>query len=127
MAEKEPRPALIRFKRLSQEARLPAYAHQGDAGFDIATTEERTLSPGDWYAFSTGLASEFPHGFYVEVRDRSGHAHKHGLHVLGGTIDSGFRGEWQVILPVAQAKIEEAERLSQTERGTGGLGSSGRK
>lgn len=140
---------VLKFKLLTKDTKLPQYAHPGDAGFDLYSTEEKTLRAGEWYPFRTGLASEFPPGFYVEVRGRSGLAHHHAIHVLGGTIDTGYRGEWQVILinlgkksykveaderiaqgvllPVAQAKIIESGKLSQTRRGEGGFGSTGRK
>lgn len=150
MVEKEKtQPVILKFRLLSSEAKLPTYAHPGDAGFDIHSLEDKTLAPGDWHPFSTGLSSEFPEGFYVEVRGRSGHAHNHALHVLGGTIDAGFRGEWQIILinlgrepykvekreriaqglliPVEHAKIMQTARLSKTQRGVGGFGSTGKK
>lgn len=139
----------IKFRLLKTGAKLPTYAHPDDAGFDIYSIEEKMLKPGDWHPFGTGLASEFPAGFYVEIRGRSGLAHHNAIHVLGGTVDAGFRGEWQIILinlgkklykvekderiaqgvliPIAQAEIKETKKLSETLRGAGGFGSSGKK
>lgn len=149
MEEREkPKQPVIKFKLLTKEAKLPTYAHEGDAGFDISTTEEKTLNPDERHAFSTGLASEIPPGYYVQLGDRSGHALKHGLHVLAGKVDERYRDEWKVVLvnmgdkpypvekgekiaqgelrPRIEAKFEEVEELPETDRGPG-FGSSGKR
>lgn len=140
---------VIRFKLISKEARLPTYAHDGDAGFDIYSTESRVIKPGLIEIFSTGLTSEFPKEWFISFRDRGGLAAKHGIHVLAGVLDSGYRGEWKVVLinlgkkiykvekgeriaqgillPIAKAKIKEVKNLRKTKRGSGRFGSTGKK
>ena len=148
MAEREPRPT-IRIKRLREEAQLPTYTHEGDAGFDLYSTEEYSLQPRERHAFKLGIASEIPPGWFVSFRDRSGNAGRHGVHVLAGVVDSGYRGEWGVILinlgdkpfsvkegdriaqgilqQVGQAKIVETDELKGSARGESGFGSSGKR
>ena len=140
---------LIKFKFLNKNAKLPTYAHKGDAGFDIFTIEAKIIKPASIEIFSTGLASEFPESWFVSFRDRGGLAAKHGIHTLAGVVDSGYRGEWKVVLinlgkkiykvekgeriaqgillPIAIAKIKEVKNLSETKRGSGRFGSTGRK
>lgn len=140
---------VVKFQLLREGAKLPAYAHPGDAGFDLYSTETKTLEPGERYVFQLDIASEIPQGFFVSFRDKSGLAAKYGLHTLAGVIDSGYRGEWGVVIvntgtePVTinkgdkiaqgilqeapQAKIVEVEKLSETERGSGGFGSTGKR
>lgn len=143
------RKPVIKFKKLSPLAILPSYAHDNDAGMDIYSIEKKTLKPRDFYLFKTGVAAEIPAGYFISVRDKSGLAAKQALHVLGGVIDEGYRGEWAVILinlgkakytiekgdklaqavlqPVGHAKIREVKKISETVRGKGGFGSTGRK
>lgn len=153
-----PQPMEIRFTRLHAYARPPCRAHATDAGFDLyALPEERTydtpftthraLHPGERRLFRTGIAAAIPPGFYGRIADRSGNALKHGLHVLGGVVDSQFRGDIGVILFNAGAEavwIERDQRIAQliiercydatfvevndldaTERASGGFGSTG--
>jgi dUTP pyrophosphatase len=141
----------VRIKRLRADAFLPEYAHgpEEDAGLDLRAVEETLLVPGEPRAVGTGLAIELPSGFEAQVRPRSGLALKHAITLPNspGTIDPGYRGEIRVILlnlgrepyriapgeRIAQIVIaryetvewEEAE-LSETTRGDGGFGSSGR-
>lgn len=129
---------------------LPSYATAGSAGLDLAAAEAATLAPGAWQAVGTGLALDIPEGFEGQVRPRSGWAAKHGITVLNspGTVDSDYRGEVKVILinhgstafeievgdriaqlviaPVVQAELSLATSLPETERGSGGFGSTGR-
>lgn len=138
----------LKFKLLSPQAKLPQYAHEGDAGFDLFSAETVTLAPGQRHVFRIGIASEIPLGYFVSIRDKSGLAVNKGLHVLGGVIDSGYRGEWGVVLvnlgdtectvekvdKVAQGILQKAPRaeivitdeLSATARGGGGFGSTGK-
>lgn len=128
---------------------LPQYQTEGSAGMDVSSNEDITISPGWRQAVGTGLYLEIPKGYEVQVRSRSGLAIKNGVSVLNspGTIDSDYRGEIGIILinegtypfeikkgdriaqlvlqPVIQMKFEEVEELSDTERGSGGFGSSG--
>ncbi|MDO8599858.1 MAG: dUTP diphosphatase [bacterium] len=141
---------VIKFKKLNPEAIIPHYAHADDAAFDLYSTEETVLWPGRRYVFKLGIASEFSNGWYVSIRGKSGLALKYGIDVLAGVIDAGYRGEWGVVLvnlgeqpmnvekgdKIAQASllplpdqavIKEVEEISDSERGKGGFGSTGRK
>jgi len=139
----------IKIKRISEYARLPEYAHPGDAGMDIFSAVEKTLKPGEFALIGTGIKIELPENTEAQVRPRSGLAIKNGVTVLNtpGTIDEGYRGEVGVILinhskedftvtpgmkiaqmiiaPVIRAQIEEVDELSDTRRGEGGFGSTG--
>jgi dUTP pyrophosphatase len=141
----------IVIKRLSPEASIPQYAHgpAEDAGMDLRATERVVLEPNVPQAVSTGISIEVPPGFEAQVRPRSGLALKHALTLPNSpaTIDPGYRGEIRVIMlnlgkeaytvhpgdRIAQIVIaryeavewEEGE-LSETVRGEGGFGSSGR-
>ena len=128
---------------------LPNYARDGDAGMDICSAEDEHIPPFNWKAISTGIYVEIPDGYEIQIRSRSGLAFKHGIAVLNspGTIDSGYRGEIKVILknndhikynvnkgdriaqmvvaPITTATLTEVAELSDSERGEGGLGSTG--
>ncbi len=138
----------IKIKRLNKDAYLPTYANPGDAGMDLRTTEDKTLKPGERYGFKIGFAVEIPNGYVALVWDKSGLANKHGLKTMAGVIDSGYRGEWEIVIcnlsdrpysfvkgdKIAQALIQKVERadvietetLSETQRGDGKMGSTGR-
>ena len=129
---------------------LPAYATSGAAGMDVVAAEDVTLAPGARHAVATGFAIAIPEGFEVQVRPRSGIALKHGITCLNtpGTIDSDYRGEVKVILAnlgdspfevkrgdriaqlvpaqVTRAALIESADLDETDRGSGGFGSTGR-
>ena len=133
---------------------LPAYETAGAAGMDLRANftdrEEQVIEPGTRALIPTGLTLEIPPGFEAQVRPRSGLALKHGVTVANapGTIDSDYRGPLGVILinlgdqpfkvghgdriaqivfaPVMQAGWDMESPLSETERGTGGFGSTGR-
>ena len=135
----------------SNGATIPEYKTKGAAGADLcALLNEPLIIPAGKFAMvPTGLFFEIPEGYEVQVRPRSGLAAKNGVTVLNtpGTIDSDYRGEIKVILinlsdadftinsgdriaqmiiaPVTQAKFTITESLSETERGTGGFGSTG--
>ena len=130
---------------------LPAYATDGAAGMDVqAALEDQTiLAPGEWLAVPTGLAMAIPAGFEVQVRPRSGLALRHGLTIANapGTIDSDYRGEVKIMLinlgkeevaisrgmriaqlvvaPVSRAGLAVVDSLRSTDRGSGGVGSTG--
>ena len=140
---------LIKFTLLESSAVLPFYAHPGDAAFDISSSEKTILKKGEYKVIHTGLAAQIPKGYFVSFRDRSGLAAKEGLHTMAGVIDSGYRGEWGVVLinlgkktykiqkgeriaqgilqPAPQAKIVKVKKLTETKRGKGGFGSTGKK
>lgn len=136
--------------RLRDDAVLPSQAYDGDAGLDLAACERVELGPGERAVVGTGLAVAIPEGFAGFVLPRSGLAARHGLTIVNapGLIDSGYRGELQVILlntdgqepfvvepgmRIAQlvlveagsVRLVEVDELTLSERGAGGLGSSG--
>src|ERR1700761_3372704 len=132
---------------------LPAYATAHAAGMDLcaAVANDVVLAPGSRALIPTGLTIALPEGFEAQVRPRSGLALKHGITVLNspGTIDADYRGEVQVILAnlgtesftitrgmrIAQMVVasygrvewDEVSELPESERGTGGFGSTGLK
>ncbi len=134
---------------------LPTYETTGAAGADVRASlgagESLLIKPGERVLVPTGLSMEIPHGFEVQVRPRSGLSFKTGLMVVNapGTIDCDYRGEVKIILgnlgakeeiinhgdrvaqlvlaPVTQAHyMVSSEELSETSRGTGGFGSTGK-
>ena len=137
----------LKFKKLHPDAKVPVRAQVGDAGLDLTTVESHALAPGQGRIFKTGLAVEIDPGFVGLVWDRSSMG-KRGIKSFGGVIDSGYRGEIGVILwnlsleiqevkageRIAQLLIQvvstpqttEADELSETARGTGGFGSTGK-
>ena len=141
----------LRFRRLSEAARPPAQAHEGDAGYDLHAAEGLTIAPGERASVGTGIAVAIPQGQAGLVIPRSGLASRHGISVVNtpGLIDSGYRGELRVLLlntdrgqpfsvepgdRIAQlvlVRVEtdeavEVEELDETVRGAGGFGSTGR-
>jgi dUTP pyrophosphatase len=142
---------ILRWRRLVPEARPPARAHDGDAGFDLHAVEHATIQPGARASIGTGIAVAIPDGHAGLVLPRSGLAQRHGIALVNapGLIDAGYRGEVRVLLlntdpaepfdvaegdRIAQLllvraeapELEEAEELDETARGEGGFGSSGR-
>lgn len=146
--------AKVQVKKLNPKAFVPLYANPGDAGCDVCACldEPLILSPGERVLVPTGLAFAIQEGFECQVRSRSGLAAKHGIVVLNspGTIDSGYRGEVGVILyntnpkynwdfvikhgdriaqlvfaPVVRAHFVPADELPDSQRGSGGFGSTG--
>jgi len=140
----------LRVQRLDPRARLPARAHDGDAGYDLHALEEAILAPGERAMVGTGLAVEIPAGHAGLVLPRSGNAARHGIALVNapGLIDAGYRGELKVLLlntdraetfkveagmriaqlvlvRVETPEVEEVAALSDSARGAGGFGSSG--
>ena len=141
----------VKIKRLVAGAKIPEYAHgpAEDAGMDLCSVEHAELAPGAVMAVATGLSIELPPGYEAQVRPRSGLAFKRAVTVANapGTIDPAYRGEIKVILinhgrdtyviepgdRIAQMVVARYESieweesdLSDTARGAGGFGSSGR-
>jgi dUTP pyrophosphatase len=139
----------IWIQKLRPDAQLPTYAHGPveDAGMDLRAVERVVLQPGVAQAVPTGIAIELPPGHEAQVRPRSGLGLKHSLTVNFGTIDPGYRGEIRVImfnLGRADYTVEKGDRIAQlvisryesveweesdiseSARGAGGFGSSGR-
>ena len=143
----------IQIKKLSNDVLIPKYETPGSSGMDIAAyiEQEITINSGDKVLIPTGFSLSIPQGYEVQIRPRSGLAAKKSITVLNtpGTIDADYRGEIKVILinlgkdkfivkrgervaqmvvcPVTQVKLEEVKKLSSTDRGTGGFGSTGTK
>ncbi|MDI6767254.1 MAG: dUTP diphosphatase [Bacteroidota bacterium] len=131
---------------------LPAYSTSGSSGMDIraAVTEDLVVKKGETVLVPTGFYIEVPHGYEAQVRPRSGLAIKNSITVLNtpGTIDSDYRGEVKIILtnfgkedfvikredriaqlviaPAVQADWEEVPSLTETKRGEGGFGHTGK-
>lgn len=137
-------------RRLRREAVLPERAYAGDAGLDLVACERVVIGPGERALVSTGIAVAIPEGYAGLVVPRSGLAARHGLSEVNapGLIDSGYRGELQVILlntdrdqaftvepgmriaqlvvvPVPEVRPVEVDDLPLSERGHAGFGSSG--
>jgi dUTP pyrophosphatase len=140
----------VPFRRLDPEAKLPAPAHPGDAGLDLASTIEIEVPAGERAMIPTGVAVAIPEGHAGLVLPRSGLASRHGLTLANapGLIDSGYRGEVTcavvnlnrsvpvrirrgdriaqlVIVPIPAVAPEWADELPPSERGAGGFGSTG--
>lgn len=138
----------IHIKRLKPDAKLPYYAHPGDVGLDLFSLETCTLQPGERKIFWVGFALEFEEGYAGIIKDKGSLPFYHGLHVMGGVFDAGYRGEYNVnlvnlghepvtiekgqkiaqlvIFPVAIGQLKEVDELSQSSRGEGKLGSTGK-
>jgi dUTP pyrophosphatase len=142
---------VLRIRKKEERIPLPQYETPGAAGMDIRAfiDAEITLVPMGRARIPTGLFMDVPEGYEAQVRPRSGLAARQGITVLNapGTIDSDYRGEVEVILinlgeesftikngdriaqvvisPLVRPQLFEVEFLSETERGTGGFGSTG--
>lgn len=141
----------VPFKKVHKDAILPSYAHgpEEDAGMDLYALEPKTLHIGQQEVVRTGVSLELPPGVEAQVRSRGGLAARHGITVLTGTVDPAYRGEVFVVLiklsgaepyeikagdRIAQlvineyvgANVKQAKKLSETNRGDGAFGSTGR-
>jgi dUTP pyrophosphatase len=141
----------LEFTRLTEAARPPVRAHDGDAGYDLHAAEPASLGPGERASVGTGVAVAIPAGHAGLVLPRSGLAARHGIALVNspGLIDAGYRGELRVLLlntdrsepfevavgdRIAQLvlvrhaapELAEVERLRESVRGEGGFGSTGR-
>ena len=139
----------VKFIKINEDAIIPDYAHEGDAGMDIYSVEDVIIEPMDWKKANTGLIMELPKGTEGQVRTKSGIAFNNGVFVLNtpGTVDENYRGEVGVILynlnktpfvikkgqkiaqlvinEVCYCKTKQVTSLSSTSRGEGGFGSTG--
>ena len=142
----------VKIKKISEYAKIPFYATEGAAGMDLcaAISEPITLKPLERYLVPTGLKIELEHGYEAQIRPRSGLSIKHGISLINcvGTVDEDYRGEvcvglvnlsndeytiqpderiaQMVIAKVEQAEIKVVTELSDTARGEGGFGSTGK-
>jgi dUTP pyrophosphatase len=139
----------VKIHRTDKTVDAPTYAKKGDAAFDLRSSEEKLLKPGEKHVVKTGLRVAIPEGFVGLVWDRSGLAAKNGIHCLAGVIDCTYRGEVGVVVknlghddflveknmriaqmliqPIATATLTEVEELDETVRGAGGFGHTGLK
>ena len=130
---------------------MPKKAHHDDAAFDVRSKVDMVLKPGEPHLVPTGIFMEFPAGYEVQVRPRSGLALKHAITIPNtpGTIDAGYRGEVGVIMinagkdifeikrgdriaqmvvnKLPEVELMEVDSLSDSLRGTGGFGSTGKQ
>lgn len=137
----------LQVKLLTPTAKAPFKAHSSDAGFDLFCDSPVVLVPGTINKVSTGVSVRIPEGYYGRIAPRSGLAVKHGVDVLAGVVDSGYRGELKIIMTtleqigfekgskVAQLVVEKimegnevqiVDELDETDRGEGGFGSTGK-
>jgi len=136
----------IKIRKMTPNAKAPAYAHSGDAGMDLFSCVEMTLAPGETRPVPTGIQMAIPQGYVGLVWDKSGISIM-GVHRLAGVVDAGYRGEVRVVMvnlgtepfeikpgmkiaqmliqPVEAPTIVESESLDDTSRGAGGFGSTG--
>jgi dUTP pyrophosphatase len=141
----------LKVKKINEEAKLPEYAHESDAGMDLFSVEEKIIEPGETALIKTGIVIELPHYTEAQVRPRSGLALKNSITVLNtpGTIDEGYRGEIGVILinhskipfkvekqmkiaqmvikPIIKVSIKEVKEVASSDRNSSGFGSTGMK
>ncbi|TAM69996.1 MAG: dUTP diphosphatase [Microbacteriaceae bacterium] len=128
----------------------PTYAHPGDAGADLCSSEAAILAPGERKTLGTGLSIALPDGYVAFVVPRSGLAARHGITIVNspGTVDAGYRGEIRVtllntdavesyavaagdriaqivVMPVSRARFVPVEELPDSARGANGFGSTG--
>jgi dUTP pyrophosphatase len=137
----------IKIKKLHPDAILPSYAHEGDAGLDLFSNEDIIIKAGERAIVSTGLAIGLPKGYVALVWDKSGLAAKNGIKTMAGVGDSGYRGEYKIVVlntskenfeikksqkiaqllvqPIIHAEVEEVLELSESSRGANGFGSTG--
>ena len=143
----------LKIKKLDERAIIPTYGTEYSAGADLYNMGGETISvaPGETALIHTGLSIEIPEGYCGLIFARSGLATKRGLAPANkvGVVDSDYRGEWMValhnhsdktatveggervaqmvVVPYLKAEFELTDELSETERGAGGFGSTGRK
>lgn len=140
----------VLIQRVDPDVPLPGYAHPGDAGVDLVTTEPAELAPGERTVLTTGISLALPDGYAAFVHPRSGLAARCGVALVNspGTVDAGYRGEIKVIVvnldpretvrferfdriaqlivqQVEKVRFHEVEELPGSARGGGGFGSSG--
>jgi dUTP pyrophosphatase len=140
---------ILKVKKLNPEAKLPVYAHKGDAGADLFSIEKVIINPGEIKSIHTGIAIALPENHAGLIWDKSGIAANHHIHCLAGVIDESYRGEWKVTLtnlgkepfviekhqkiaqllvqPIAYTTIKEVSEMDDTERGENAFGSTGLK
>ena len=146
----ESRTVPVKVERVDPHAIVPTYAHNDDACCDLYIIEDYTIRPGQRMLLRTGIAIEIPTGYEVQLRPRSGLAWKNGLTLVNapGTVDAQYRNEVKILIvnlgrkpvslkrgdraaqmcikPVYTMKFTEVDKLSESDRGQGGWGSTGK-
>lgn len=139
----------VKVKKLKEGAKLPTHGHPGDAGMDFFAVEDTVFPPGKQTRVHTGVAVEIPAGHVGFIWDKSSVSFNLGLKIMGGVIDSGYRGEiimnllnvsdkeviiekghkvaQMVIQKFEHCDIQETDEISETARGDGREGSTGHK
>ena len=139
----------IKVKKLHKDAKLPTHGHPGDAGIDFYCIEDVIFPAGRQKEVHTGIALEIPEGYVGLIWDKSSISFNLGLKIMGGVIDSSYRGEiimnflntshkdilvekghkvaQMIIQKFEHCDILEVEELSETVRGIGREGSTGHK
>jgi len=138
----------LKIKKLFEDTKLPSYAHPGDVGMDMYAREDYDLKPGERRVFNCGFALEFEIGYAAIVKDKGSLPKNAGIHTMGGVFDAGYRGEYNaflinlgretyhitkgdkiaqlIIYPVVIAELQEISELSDSSRGEGRFGSTGK-
>lgn len=137
----------VKIRLLRDDVERPRRATHYSAGYDLVSPDEITIEPGTIVPIPLGFATEIPGHLHCRIESRSGMALK-GLAVVTGVIDADYRGEWSVIMgnfsretqviaagdrvaqavfrPSVSVSFEETAKLTETQRGSGGFGSTGR-
>lgn len=138
----------LKILKINSEAKIPNYANEDDAGLDLYSAEDFVLKPGERRAVETGVKMEIPEGYVGLIWDKSGLALNDGIKTMAGVVDSGYRGEIKIVLinlsnqdfeikkgqkiaqmliqKIEHPEIEIVEFLSESGRGEGGFGSTGK-
>lgn len=138
----------IKFKKLHPDAKIPSYAHPGDAGMDFYALERTSVKPNERVAVKTGVSMEIPDGYVGLFWDKSSIGIREGVKTVGGVIDAGFRGEILIgvvnisdkeyifeaghkvaqllIQKIERPEVEEVVDLNESSRGKGMYGSTGK-
>ncbi|MFH1248746.1 MAG: dUTP diphosphatase [archaeon] len=139
---------IIKTRKINEDAKIPSYAHKGDAGLDLFSVIDTQIKPMHRTAIQTGIEMEIPAGYVGLVWDKSGLSLKEGIKTMAGVIDSSYRGELKVVMinlssrilhikkgqkiaqiliqPITTVVVEEEKSLSETSRGKKGFGSTGK-
>lgn len=137
----------LRIKKPVGGAIMPTRGNPGDAGIDLYALNDAYFHPGDTVKVNSGISMEIPQGYVGLIWDKSGVSYKQGLKVMGGVIDSSYRGEvvvtfhnttsiqqkiergskmaQMIIQKYEEVELEVVDELSETQRGDGGFGSTG--
>jgi len=137
----------LHVKKINEDGNIFMPAKEGDCGYDVCSTIDLEILPHERYNIPLGIALEFPDGYVCMVQQKSGIARNFGLDTIGNIIDSGYRGEIHaqivntsddvvvikkgmkiaqlIFLPFVKAEIRIVDKLTESDRGFGGFGSTG--